>query len=232
MPMPSNSQQDDYWSCFGCEEENLQRFQSSNSFGALESDNDDYEKEYPEVKEPAPTRENIPENKVKRMPKRMPQKVRKKTVRFEKVEQDIDKILKEMEDEYEKTEHNGERDDEPGAFCFVEEEFADGDEVYDVHGSQSEYTKASCVMDSGSADHVTSREMAPNIEVKASEGSRRGQHYVTANGGRIPNEGQQRLEVATEEGMPAAMDWQITDVRRPLCSVSKLTDRGNRVIFG
>ena len=36
----------------------------------------------------------------------------------------------------------------------------------------------------------------------------------------------------TEEGAMSDMVVQVTDVRKPLFSVTKLCDRGNRVIFG
>ena len=40
------------------------------------------------------------------------------------------------------------------------------------------------------------------------------------------------MEVVTEEGGVTNMTFQTTDVKRPLCSVAKLCDRGNRVTFG
>ena len=48
----------------------------------------------------------------------------------------------------------------------------------------------------------------------------------------MASEGEQSLKVMTEEGATTDMTFQITDVRRPLCSVAKLCDRGNRVVFG
>ncbi len=35
----------------------------------------------------------------------------------------------------------------------------------------------------------------------------------------------------TGEGNPAEATFQVADVTRPLCSVTKICDRGNRVIF-
>ena len=39
------------------------------------------------------------------------------------------------------------------------------------------------------------------------------------------------MEVYTEEGVPAKMVYQIADVTRPLCSIAKVCDKGNRVVF-
>ena len=36
----------------------------------------------------------------------------------------------------------------------------------------------------------------------------------------------------TEDGAGTSMTFQIVDVKQPLCSVTKLCDRGNRIVFG
>ena len=59
-----------------------------------------------------------------------------------------------------------------------------------------------------------------------------GQVYGAAGGKGIPNEGEQDLSLVTAEGIPAPFTYQVAEVRRPLCSVAKLCDRGNRVMFG
>ena len=98
--------------------------------------------------------------------------------------------------------------------------------------NEGEYVRVRGVMDSGSADHVSNRDMAPHVPVKPSAGSRAGKHFTTANGEEVKNEREQALNVITEDGGQSSMVFQITDVKRPLCSVSKICDRGNRVIFG
>ena len=47
----------------------------------------------------------------------------------------------------------------------------------------------------------------------------------------IPNEGQQELLFYNEAGAPVPMRYQVAEVRKPLTSVSKICDRGNRVTF-
>ena len=87
------------------------------------------------------------------------------------------------------------------------------------NGSGGEWVKVASVVDSGAAEHVASRETAPNVRIMPSAGSRRGQKYITAKGDAMVNEGEQSLKVTTEEGATTDITFQITDVRRPLCSV-------------
>ena len=88
------------------------------------------------------------------------------------------------------------------------------------------------VMDSGAVDSVAPSTMAPGVKVVPSPGSLRGQNYLSASNERIPNLGQQTLEVKTEEGTDTSVTFQIADVSRPLNSVGKVCDTGKRVLFG
>ena len=54
---------------------------------------------------------------------------------------------------------------------------------------------------------------------------------MSAGGEKLPNLGQKRLEVVTSEGNPATATFQCADVTRALCAVSRICDKGNRVIF-
>ena len=86
-------------------------------------------------------------------------------------------------------------------------------------------------MDSGSAVSVAPPNVAPWVQMTESEGSRTGVEYTAADGGKIPNLGQQVLEVTTEEGMPATVTYQVAEVTRPLSAVSAICDAGNVVTF-
>ena len=87
-------------------------------------------------------------------------------------------------------------------------------------------------MDSGAVDLVAPSTMAPGVSIVPSPGSRRGQNYQSASNERIPNLGQQTLEIQTEEGADTTATFQIADVARPLNSVGKMCDKGKRVMFG
>ena len=90
------------------------------------------------------------------------------------------------------------------------------------------------VVDSGASESCAPPDIAPEVETKESEGSRRGQTYSGAVAGAkvIKNLGEKELGMFTDEGMPTAGTWQILDVQRPLSSVRQICRQGNRVIFG
>ena len=85
-------------------------------------------------------------------------------------------------------------------------------------------------MDSGAAQSVAPPSMAPGVIIAESPGSQRGQHYVSASGGRLPNMGQQKLRVQTNEGRDAMVLYQIAEVSRPLTAISQTYDNGNWVV--
>ena len=96
---------------------------------------------------------------------------------------------------------------------------------------EARWQKIEAVMDSGAADSVAPASIAPWVPVAESPGSRRGQHYLSASGDRLPNQGQKRLQVLTEDGTPTTTTYQIADVTRPLCAVSRMCDQDNVVVF-
>ena len=48
----------------------------------------------------------------------------------------------------------------------------------------------------------------------------------------MPNQGQQRIPMYLDDGIPINAVFQVADVSRPLISVAKMCSLGNRVIFG
>ena len=89
-------------------------------------------------------------------------------------------------------------------------------------------------MDSGASNSVASGDLAPEIQVSPSEGSRRGQTYgAAAKGGKpLANEGEKIVPAITPEGRGVETKWQIVNVNRPLMSVHQICQRGNIVVFG
>ena len=94
------------------------------------------------------------------------------------------------------------------------------------------WTRVEVVMDSGAAECVCPPTMVPHFKVEDTVASRAGVYYTSANGGRICNVGQQTLPVAFENGIKCFAVFQVCDVSRPLMSVAKVCELGNRVIFG
>eukprot|EP00972_Heterocapsa_arctica_P073431 10845877-Heterocapsa_arctica.AAC.1 len=60
--------------------------------------------------------------------------------------------------------------------------------------------KTEGTVDSGASQSVAPIGAAPSVKVVGSEGSRRGQHYISAGNERIPNIGEQVIHFTTGEG--------------------------------
>ena len=73
--------------------------------------------------------------------------------------------------------------------------------------------------------------MALQVAINESPGSKRGQCYVSASGGRMPNMGQMVLKHQTNEGRDTTVLYQIVEVSRPLTSVSASCDKGKWVVY-
>ena len=86
-------------------------------------------------------------------------------------------------------------------------------------------------VDSGAADHVMPIGWLVMFIVMASLGSKRGLHYVAADGTRIPNLGQQLVRFMTLDGTWCEVMFQVAGIHKPLVSVSKLIEAGYRVVF-
>ena len=86
-------------------------------------------------------------------------------------------------------------------------------------------------VDSGAADHVMPLGWLAWILVTASLGSIRGVNFISANGAKIPNKGEQKVRFLTPEGTWASWIFQVAGINKPLVSVSKLIADGWRVVF-
>ena len=87
-------------------------------------------------------------------------------------------------------------------------------------------------VDSGAADNVMPRRMLRGRnKIRPSPASRAGVHYVVANDGRIPNEGEADFQFQTQDGKPLSWLFQIAEVNKTLAAVSALVDAGHRVVF-
>ena len=92
--------------------------------------------------------------------------------------------------------------------------------------------QVNAVLDSGAADSVCPRDMTPWFEVVDSDASRAGVYYTAANGGKIYKLGQTHIPIAMDNGSRTMATFQVADVSRPLMSVSKVCEMGNRVALG
>ena len=87
-------------------------------------------------------------------------------------------------------------------------------------------------IDSGAADNVMPRRfVAGRNKIRPSPASLAGVHYVVANNGRIPNEGEADFQFQTRDGRQMSWLFQIAEVNKTLAAVSALVDAGHRVTF-
>ena len=99
------------------------------------------------------------------------------------------------------------------------------------HLSGSGWRRLSAIMDSGSAECVVPDSIAKSIPLDEPEASRQGQTYRTADGRVIKNNSEKTVTMYSENGDQYRARHQITDVTRPLNSVSRACDQGNNVLF-
>ena len=83
-------------------------------------------------------------------------------------------------------------------------------------------------IDSGAAEHVVGPKDLPSIPVTP---ARKHVQYTMANGHKTSNRGEQQVRAVTHGGQEITFKAQVTDVHRPLMSVSRICDKGNRVVF-
>ena len=79
-------------------------------------------------------------------------------------------------------------------------------------------------MDSGSAECVALQDTAKSIPLVETEASRQGQTYHAADGGVVKNQGEKTVTMYQETGDQYRARYQVTDVTRPLNSVSRVCD--------
>jgi hypothetical protein len=86
------------------------------------------------------------------------------------------------------------------------------------------------VLDSGAVDSVVPPGLFSS-RVTPSPMSRSGRTYRAANGSRIKNLGQQRVDFVTAEGHKCGIAFQVAEVEHPLISVAHLAASGNEVVL-
>ena len=98
--------------------------------------------------------------------------------------------------------------------------------------NRKKWVKVKSIMDSGASAPVAPPDMLPNVTIRESPGSKRGQRFSSASKHKLKNLGEQRILACTEEGEATEVLFQIADISKPLVSVSAICERGNRVLFG
>ena len=87
-----------------------------------------------------------------------------------------------------------------------------------------------CV-DSGAARIVCPIEYCDHEPVTASRASAEGEHFKTASGVRLPNQGDRLVHGMDDVGRALTLKYAVADVTDALDSVSQICDAGNTVVF-
>ena len=87
-------------------------------------------------------------------------------------------------------------------------------------------------VDSGAAESVLPVNVVPNEKLIEGEAKKRGVRYVAANGGRMENLGEKKVRFRRDgSSHVSSIVFQVTEVGKPLASVSRILDKGNSVVF-
>jgi len=115
--------------------------------------------------------------------------------------------------------------DENGIFISVD--YATGN-----INSTDDIIEMTVALDSGAVDHVLATDHLPSsAEICELTGSRVGKSFVAANGQAMQTFGECTLECLDEKGGRSAASFAVTEVSRPLQSVSRICDQDLEVLF-
>ena len=104
-------------------------------------------------------------------------------------------------------------------------------EIPELHAmSSQDYFDFEVILDSGAAEHVIGGGDIKGYEVLESAGSKAGACFVAANGERIPNRGEVKLQLKSGD-VPIQSTFQVSTIHKPLWSVGKLCDAGYHAVF-
>jgi len=88
-------------------------------------------------------------------------------------------------------------------------------------------------VDSGACDTVIPTEECKEIKIHESAQSKAGMEYEVANGETIPNLGERRCLMMTENSTtPKRIAFQVADVHKALLSVTRAADMGYQCVLG
>ena len=95
---------------------------------------------------------------------------------------------------------------------------------------ESEWKEFTATVDSGASEHVVPPTVADHVRLDA--GPKKGIEYEVANGESIHNLGERRCIVGNDFNTTLnRINLQVTEVHKPLLSVARMVDSGQRVVF-
>ena len=101
------------------------------------------------------------------------------------------------------------------------------EEMINALPDEPEFYEVETTLDTGASAHAANRVDFPGYEVVESPGSKAGQHFGCAGGKSLLNEGQMTVHMVSPlEETAISLCTQVTQVTRPLLSVTKMTEDG------
>jgi len=212
-----------------------------NKYNALAKD---YEQQYPEGDDQFPeasvTAATKDHKKMLKMPRGLSQKVKKQTKFQEKImiagvrEAELDKEEFQMRAEYIRDECKKERE-----AASERQPLRHGNSLCTMQQTSTRPWSTWCpgwqylslTVDSGAAETVIPHMLVQDHPIMETQASKSGLNYTSATGDPIPNLGEQKLPLLTQEGSLRAMTFQAAPVERPLGSVKRMCNSGHRVVF-
>jgi len=94
-----------------------------------------------------------------------------------------------------------------------------------------EWEELMFAVDSGASETVVSPDSAKSIPTVMGAASKAGVKYATANGETVENEGEKTMVMCSVEGVNREITAQVTDINKPLLSVSKMCKAGYTTVF-
>ena len=89
----------------------------------------------------------------------------------------------------------------------------------------------SMAVDSGAAETVIPHRLVSQHPIRETQASKSGMCYASATSQPIPNLGEQKLPMVTQEGTLRGMTFQAAPVSKPLGSVKRMCANNHRVVF-
>jgi hypothetical protein len=116
--------------------------------------------------------------------------------------------------------------------CVTRVEDEPGVNAVNTVNHQGKWEVIKCKVDSGAVDWVTSPEIGAAFQMNASTASKKGINYQAANGTVIKNYGERVIKGLTDDWNNVEVAMQVADVKSTLGSVWRMTQAGNKVVFG
>ena len=100
-----------------------------------------------------------------------------------------------------------------------------------IEEAAPEWEEIEMVVDSGASQSVVNEEQLSGVETLEGKAKKMGVQYEVADGTLIPNLGEKKYIAVSDTGVARHMKSQVCEVNKPLLSVHRCVQAGNKVVF-